>query len=180
MSASLILIGFKACGKTSVGRELALRLQTSFIDTDQLIEARYHVMSGVARTCPEIYRVEGGDQFRALEKTVIAALSQGELPGVIAVGGGAVLDSENVMVLRQLGSFIYLSASYSTLLTRLQAQSVPAYLNGDLETAFQAVFAEREPRYHDLADYELHTGQYSVADLADQLCDVYGGNNGKQ
>lgn len=173
MSASLILIGFKACGKTSVGRELALRLQASFIDTDQLIEARYHVMSGVARTCPEIYRAEGGDQFRALEKAVIAALNQRELPGVIAVGGGAVLDSENAALLRQLGSFIYLSTSYSTLLMRLQAQSVPAYLQGDLETAFQSVFAEREPCYQKLADYELHTEQYSVADLADQLCEIY-------
>ncbi len=205
MSQCLILIGFKACGKTSVGELLAEKLGVQFLDTDRLLEARYassllptshdcalptapnsRGLTAGSRDvskpmdpavkprefgCAEIYRAIGEHAFRALEKSVITDLQQAatNIPRVIATGGGVVLDPENKALLQQLGSVIYLYASYATLLSRLKSNPLPAFMSGDLETEFQTLFAQREPMYREMADRILNTKNYSVLEVVEQL-----------
>ena len=57
------LIGFKGAGKSTIGKQLAEKLQISFIDTDRLIEQRHPSL-----TCAEIYRTLGEAYFRLLER----------------------------------------------------------------------------------------------------------------
>lgn len=172
MKRPLILIGFKACGKTSVGRALAQYLQIPFIDTDTLVEARYAAETGQALPCSEIYRAIGEPAFRAIEKKVVASLATTGL-AVIATGGGVVLDPENVRVLRRLGTVVYLFAAYETLLTRLQAQTLPAFLD-DL-TDFQNLFKRRQALYRKLSDRVWDTEHDSVSEIAEKLYQAYGG-----
>jgi len=171
MKRPLILIGFKACGKTSVGRALAQKIQTPFVDTDQLLEAQYAKETGQALGCPAIFREVGEQAFRALEKQVVASLATTG-PAVIATGGGVVLEPENMRVLRRLGTVIYLSASYETLLHRLQARALPAYLD-DLETGFQKIFQHRQSLYRKLSDRILDVDQASVVEISEQLYQIY-------
>lgn len=171
MKRPLILIGFKACGKTSVGRALAQKIQTPFMDTDQLLEAQYAKETGQALDCPAIFREVGEQAFRALEKQVVASLATTG-PAVIATGGGVVLEPENMRVLRRLGTVIYLSASYETLLHRLQARALPAYLD-DLETGFQKIFQHRQSLYRKLSDRILDVDQVSVVEISEQLYQIY-------
>ena len=101
---NFILIGYRASGKTSVGRRLADLLQRPFFDTDALIRQQ------TGMTVKEIVLAGGWPAFRDAEKTAVAGLA-GQEAAVIALGGGAVLDPANVEVLKPRGLFIWLKAA---------------------------------------------------------------------
>lgn len=170
MNRSLILIGFKACGKTSVGRLLAEKCQAQFIDTDRVLEAYYGLDDEASKgmTCAQIYHALGAQRFRSLEKKVIAGLQLQE-NSIIATGGGVVLDPENRALLHQLGLVIYLSASYATLLLRLKAGPKPTFMQGDLDTEFQALYDSRETLYRKSADEVWDTENHSVIEIVEQI-----------
>ena len=95
----VVLIGYRGTGKSTVGRLLADRLGLPFIDTDTLVEAR------AGKPIPAIFAADGEEGFHALEREVCAGLAAAQ--GVIATGGGAVLDPENVAALRH-GARVFL------------------------------------------------------------------------
>jgi len=101
---NIVLIGFRSTGKTTVGRELARRLGRSFIDADTYLQERE------GRTIAEVFADGGETLFRQLEREVIAELA-GRDGLVLAAGGGAVLDPENVERLRGSGPVVRLTAS---------------------------------------------------------------------
>ncbi|CAM5327974.1 Multifunctional fusion protein OS=Streptomyces tendae OX=1932 GN=aroK PE=3 SV=1 [Streptomyces tendae] len=88
MSAPLIvLVGPMGVGKSTVGRLLAERLGTGYRDTDE------DIVTAQGRTIAEIFVDEGEAAFRALEKEAVRS-ALGEHDGVLALGGGAVLDAD--------------------------------------------------------------------------------------
>ncbi len=100
----LILIGFMGTGKSTVGKILARRLGRPFLDTDLTVRRR------AGRTIPEIFRAAGEGEFRALEKkALLEAVRSPE--AVIATGGGAPLDPENLRLLKETGRIVCLTAS---------------------------------------------------------------------
>ncbi|MDR2820801.1 MAG: shikimate kinase AroL [Desulfovibrio sp.] len=140
------LVGPRACGKTTVGRLLARRLNVAFEDTDALVRER----SG--RTVAEIVADEGWEGFRERES---AALREGRA-GVIATGGGMVLRRENREFMREAGTICFLSAPLDVLCARLAADTACAaagqrpLLTGSGEDAAREmarVLAERGPLY---------------------------------
>lgn len=173
MKQALVLIGFKHCGKTSVGKLLAQKLAAQFVDTDELLLAKYAAESGQVVACSTLYRKLGESAFRALEKQVITQLTLSG-PTVIATGGGVVLDPENVRVLRRLGMVIYLATPYEVLHARLQNQAVPAFME-DVETGFASLFQHRQALYRKLADRVWDTGHDSVSEIAEKLYQAYRG-----
>lgn len=175
---SLILIGFKNSGKTSVGKRLATKLNRPFLDTDHLLEAAYTKETGETHTCPDIYRSIGKDRFRALEKTVITNLTKIE-QAVIATGGGVILDSESMALLQSLGTLIYLSTPYDIILNRMREKPLPAYIRESLDQEFAAIFREREPLYRQYAHRIIDTDNRKIFALTEELYDVYGGHDGQ-
>jgi shikimate kinase len=89
---NLILIGFKSCGKSSVGKLLAQKLNVLFTDTDQLIEQTYFQNTNEPLNASEIYQQEGKAYFRDLEQNIISDLTHYLLPlpppPTKKVGGG--------------------------------------------------------------------------------------------
>jgi len=113
MAPKLILTGFMATGKTTVGRELAKRLGWRLIDCDAEIVAR------AGKPIHQIFRDSGEIYFRSLERSLIAELASDPKrcarcgkpsPAVIATGGGAIVDPQNYSALRRAGVIICLSA----------------------------------------------------------------------
>lgn len=106
---NVVLIGMPSCGKTTVGKLLADKLGKEFIDTDELIVAKYGDIS-------EIFREKGEKGFREIESLIIAqvALKQS---AVIATGGGAVLNPQNVDLLKGNGKVIFIDRSLDKLIT---------------------------------------------------------------
>lgn len=94
---NIVLIGLKSCGKTSVGRALAAKLGKFFIDTDELIMERH---GNRRQSIREICLQNGENYFRNLEKEVIATLAALD-DAVVATGGGAVLEEENIKNLKK-------------------------------------------------------------------------------
>src|SRR4030042_4082888 len=109
---NIVLIGYRGSGKTTVGRRLADRLKLRFVDTDDLIEERQ------GNPVSDIVKSHGWGHFRKLERNTIEEISK-EDHLIIAPGGGAVLDQENVKALRKNGFIIWLKADKQSLLRRM-------------------------------------------------------------
>lgn len=162
----IVLTGYRGCGKTTVGRRLAERLGLPFHDTDALIAER----SG--RTVREIV-VEGGwKAFRNLENRVIAELPKA--PGVVALGGGAVLDGVNVDTLKNEGFFVWLTADPEILVARIAADGRtagqrPPLAGGDIREETERVLRERTPVYRRVADLAIDTSGRTADEVAEMI-----------
>lgn len=170
---SIILIGFKSCGKTSVGSMLAQQLQVPFMDTDDLIVQCHFHNTGIHLNTADIYRIRGEAYFRDLEKQVVMHVDTIQTTHVIATGGGSIVDVENRRRLKQLGLVVHLSLSPERLKTRIQAQPVSAILGQDPgDTRFMELYTQRLPLYQQLADIEFHIEDKSVGVVATELLSV--------
>lgn len=137
----LFLYGPPASGKSSLGRLLARRLGATFYDADALIEA------GAAQPIPDIFSEEGEAGFRRRERETIATLLAGP-PGVVALGGGALLDAENRAAVEAAGPVLRLSAPFEEILRRLNASAGGRpLLDGDTQARLRALLDERAPHY---------------------------------
>jgi shikimate kinase len=113
---NIILTGFMATGKTTVGKMLAEQLDYEFVDTDELIVER----SG--RTVAEIFREKGEAAFRKMEAVVAREL--GEKEGlVISTGGRLILDAANATALTRRGRVFCLVATPTEILKRIESDT---------------------------------------------------------
>ncbi len=139
LSPKVVLIGFMAAGKTTVGRLLAERLGLDFIDADEAIVAR----SG--RSILDIFAEDGEAGFRVVEAATITELLTGP-PGIIALGGGA-LHSESVRRMLVGHQAVLLDVPLETALARSYGNTGRPMLTGDVA----GLFASRQGAYHDAA-----------------------------
>lgn len=159
---SIVLIGYRGCGKTSIGRKLADRLWQPFVDTDDL------VITKAGKSIREIFEQDGEEHFRQLEAEAIREAAKLE-EHVIALGGGGATRQENVKVLRDAGhKLIYLRCDPAELFRRIQmdpntgtARPALTSKGGGIEE-ITAVMAEREPAYRAAAQAELDVTHLSV------------------
>ncbi len=159
----LFLIGNMGAGKSTVGRLLAQRLGCPFYDLDTLIEA------SVGKRIAQIFAEQGEASFRERERNQLLQLVRWQ-PGVVATGGGVVLDPRNRALMRQHGWVIYLHASAETLLTRIGETATRPLLHAadDPLEALKQIAQQREPLYRE-ADWVLETGDQTPDALADSL-----------
>ena len=150
-------------GKTTVGRLLARRLKRSFIDTDEEIERRCGVR------IPVIFDIEGETGFRAREAQMIAEMCALDNV-VIATGGGAVLAAESRRMIAACGIVVYLHARPPHLWQRVRHdRNRPLLATPDPLKKLEALYAERDPFYREIADLVIDTGKQSVQTLAKDL-----------
>ena len=118
----IVLTGFMATGKSTVARQLALRLQWPLVDCDVEISAR------AGKPIHQIFRERGEAHFRALESSVIAEIASDRRrcaqcgnprPAVIATGGGAIVSPANHEALREAGVIVCLSARADVIARRI-------------------------------------------------------------
>ncbi len=179
---SIALVGLRGCGKSTVGRELARLLGGDCIDTDELIVQR------AGKSIADIFKDEGEAGFRRRERDAVAQaaagcadppespLAKGGFRGVrvIGVGGGAVLDVQNVRVLKQVSRLVWLTASPNELWTRISSDCTTAEFRPPLtdRTGLQEVellLAERSPIYEQAADLIIDTERRTPAEVAQAI-----------
>lgn len=163
MSPNVFLIGPMAVGKTTIGKQLARRLQLNFIDSDQEIEKR------TGASISLIFDIEGESGFREREEQMIAELAAME-GIVLATGGGAVLSEANRKVLRKNGMVVYLRASVDSQLERTKAtKHRPLLETEDRRAALESMMETRESLYRQEADFIIDTDTLSAGRAARQI-----------
>lgn len=156
------LVGLPGSGKSTVGRQLARRLQLRFSDSDQVIEQRIG--------CPirEYFEREGETSFRDIEEQVLDELTQQS--GVLSTGGGAVLRDANRQRLHTRGKVVYLKSTPEELMRRLRHDTQRPLLQvGDPLQRLRELYAVRDPLYRETAHFVIDTGRPSVATLVNMI-----------
>ncbi len=163
---NVVLVGPMGAGKSTVGKQLAVRLSYQFVDTDQLIEEK----SGA--DIPWIFDVEGESGFRVRETSALDSLFDVSAC-VVATGGGIVVTPENHSRLSSLGLVVYLTASISQLLNRTSKDKKRPLLQvSDPEARITELFESRDPLYRKLADVVLETDGRSSKWVVQEICNL--------
>jgi shikimate kinase len=164
---SLVLIGYRATGKTTLARHLAQRLGWEWIDADVEIELR------AGKSIARIFAEQGEPAFRDLEAAVIADLC-GRRQVVVAAGGGAPLREESRRAMRDCGSVVWLTAPPETILARMTGDATtadrrPSLTNRPpLEEIIQ-LLSRREPIYRETAHLIVDTDGKPLEQLTDEI-----------
>ena len=114
--SNIFLVGMMGAGKTTVGRALATRMKREFVDTDRLLVDR----TGVA--VATVFEIEGEEGFRRRESAILREVCEHD-ERVVATGGGIVLAEENLQVMRESGTVVYLRARLESLWERTRHDS---------------------------------------------------------
>jgi shikimate kinase len=157
------LVGLPGSGKSTVGRQLARRLQLPFFDSDHVIEER------LGYSIREAFERDGEAAFRDREEAVLDELTQ--IPkAVISTGGGAVIRPATRQRLRERGQVVYLNSTPEEIFRRLRHdQSRPLLQVGDPLVRLRDLYAARDPLYRETAHFVIETGRPSVATLVNMI-----------
>jgi shikimate kinase len=169
----IILTGYRATGKSVVGRALADRLEVSFIDMDEVLTARYGEIS-------EVVKERGWDYFRTREKELLTELAAAR-EVVISAGGGAVMHRQEWQALKDTGLVVWLTADLETICRRLGADPLsgsqrPSLTGEDIRTEAARVLAEREPLYRQGSHLEIDSTR-SVPEVVAEIEKVLAENS---
>lgn len=157
----VVLVGPMGAGKTTVAGLLATAWGTTVRDTDHDVEA------AEGRTISDIFVDSGEDAFRALERRAVAeALSQHD--GVLALGGGAVLDPATRELLAG-NQVVFLRVGLSDAVKRVGLGIARPLLLGNVRGRVKALLDERTPIYEAVATLVVDTDGRSPEDVAQEI-----------
>ncbi len=161
MSAHVVvLVGPMGAGKSSIGRKLAKLREWPLIDTDKVVEQEQGVPIAT------IFAEQGEAAFRSFEREAVAqAVANG---GVVALGGGAVTDSDTRALLATL-PVVHLTISPEAVAQRVNTQKRPLLQTADPIATWKQIAAEREPLYREVADLTVDTSRLPMAKLAAEI-----------
>lgn len=164
---NIVLIGYRCCGKTSVGMNIAEKLGKKFVDTDDLIREK----SG--RSIDDMVSLYGWQHFRDIETEVIREVSSLK-DQVIATGGGVIMNEENVFNLKKDGVLIWLYADVNIIKKRLKedntsGESRPSLTGDDPADEIVKVLEQREPIYESASDMKIDSSNMTISEMAELI-----------
>lgn len=146
---NIVLEGMPSCGKSTIGKEIAKRLNRKFFDTDLLIEEK------TFKKPSEIIKEKGEEYFREIESLVVKEVSKNS-SSVIALGGGVPLREENRKALKQNGIIIYIKRDLSLL----SINDRPISEKNGVENLYK----KRKDIYREFADFTVeNNGNIEIA-----------------
>jgi shikimate kinase len=162
----VVLVGAMGAGKTTVGRRVADALGVDFLDTDQMVERQ------AGRTVAEIFVDDGEEHFRRLERAaVMEALSSHT--GVLALGGGAVLDPATRADL--VGHrVVFLKVGLTDAVRRVGLGVGRPLLLGNVRSRIKGLLDERLPIYEEVAVITVDTDGRTPEDVAAEVVRLVG------
>lgn len=163
---NLVLVGFMGTGKSTVGKKLARRLGMKFVDSDQEVER----VTGL--TINEIFKRYKEVRFRSEEKAALRRITRNS-GQVIATGGGAVIDPENVEILKENGFLVCLTAQPEVIFERVKRKKNRPLLQKDDPLAeIKKLLAERAPFYAK-ADVAVDTSKMDLEAVIAEVGRLY-------
>ncbi|MEN9343421.1 MAG: hypothetical protein RLZZ453_208 [Chlamydiota bacterium] len=150
----LVLFGFKGCGKTFFGKKLSEGLKISYLDTDHGLPS---------------YKEVGERRFRESEREAVLSIDP-HFQGVISLGGGAILDASCQEYLVELGTLVYLKASFSRIASHLT--QLPAFVSSLEE--LEEIYYKREPLYSAIPARICNLDTMNNTAVLEMLTEIYG------
>jgi shikimate kinase len=165
-----IMIGPPGAGKTTVGALVAARLGLDFLDADVVIE------EAAGKPVSDIFVQNGEEAFRALERAAAARLIASH-PGVLALGGGAILDPGTRE--RLAGQrVVYLETGFASAVRRTGLDAPRPLLLGNPRARMKTLLEERLPVYASLAWITVPTDDRAPEDIAEEIATRIGSGTG--
>lgn len=157
---TIYLSGFMGCGKTTVGKLLAERLSLTYTDLDSFI-VQCERMS-IAR----IFADMGEAYFRSRETQALKAL--GDLGGIIACGGGAMLSEENAHIARSIGKTVFIDTPFDICYSRIEGDTSRPVVVANTRQSLKDIYDARYPLYLEHSDIRID-GSGSPDKIADDI-----------
>lgn len=157
-----VLIGAPGAGKSTVGRALAATLGVDFRDTDVDIE------EAAGKPVSDIFVDDGEVHFRGMERAAVAS-ALARHSGVLALGGGAILDPRTRVLLSGL-RVIWLRVGLPTAAARVGLARDRPLLAMNPRAHLRQLLAERAPLYEAVATDIVETADRTVEEIVGQLC----------
>ena len=172
MKKNLLLTGMMGVGKSTVGKKLAKKLKLKFIDIDKIIEKKEK------RTIKEIFEDKGEGYFRKIEKKIsLEELKKSN--SVIALGGGAFMDSSIRKEAENLSISFWLDLSLESLLIRLKNVKKRPLLNQDhLEESVNKIYSERKKIYNK-SDFKIKCNLMNAGQIVSKIIKLYESSENK-
>ena len=164
----IVLLGYMASGKSTIGREISKKLDMKFIDLDDYISKREK------RTISEIFKVEGEIYFRRIESLYLGEILNSKDSFILSLGGGTPCYSNNMeLILNSDASSIYIKASIKTLVSRLIAEKNKRPLVADLEDdkliEFVAKHLFERRFFYEQASITMNTEDKSAEEITTEI-----------
>ena len=157
----VVLVGPPGAGKSTVGRLVADRLGARWRDTDADIEA------AAGRAIPDIFVDDGEAHFRALERAAVVA-AVNEHTGVLALGGGAVVDADTRALLATR-RVVFLDVGLAEAARRVGMSGARPLLLGNVRSQLKSLLDARRPLYTEVATLTVQTDGKTPAEVADEV-----------
>jgi shikimate kinase len=167
MAPAAVLVGVMGAGKTTVGAAVAEALGLPFADTDTIIEER------AGKPIPEIFVDEGEAAFRALEREVVAE-TLATFGGVLALGGGAILDDSTRKLLAG-HTVVYLSVELTDALKRVGLGAGRPLLAINPRATLKYLLEQRRPLYLEVATHTVVTDGREPEQIAPEVTALLAG-----
>ncbi|MFM1986377.1 MAG: hypothetical protein RIS18_594 [Actinomycetota bacterium] len=161
MSPRLVFVGAPGSGKTTIGKQVAEKLNVEFIDVDHEIEMDEKT------TISEIFVQKGEPYFRDLEKTKISELLN-SFDGILSLGGGSVL-AESTRQALAIAPVVWLKVSSGDASSRVGLGLSRPVLMGNVRSTLVKLLEERTPLYEEVADWEIDTSGKSIEEIVQEV-----------
>jgi shikimate kinase len=136
---AIFLCGFMGCGKTTVGKRMAVMLGRKYCDMDELIVEK------AGMSIPEIFEKLGEPEFRRMESELIVEL--GSFSGIVSCGGGAMLSEKNGKNAEKSGVVVFLDVPFETCYSRIKNDSNRPLVVNNTKEQLKALYDDRYPKY---------------------------------
>ena len=170
---NIALIGYRGTGKSIAGEITSERLGMKCIGMD------LRIVEKAGMSIPDIVKNHGWVAFRDIESEVVRELAEFDKI-IIDTGGGVIERPENIAVLKANSCIIWLKASTSVIVSRIQGDTERPSLTGEksFTEEVEEVLEQRTPIYASAAEYEIDTGQLTPEQVADRIIEIWNkGNN---
>ncbi len=164
---NIVLVGFMATGKTTIGKMLAKTLDLDFIDMDQLIEE----IEGI--TVNNIFTLNGEAYFREKEHEALDLFKKSENK-VISTGGGIIISADNRRKLRDIGKVVYLESSPQWILTNLNRSETIRPLLNETNPIDKIVelLDKRRKYYEEVAEFKVVVDGKSLSEIVNNIISI--------